>query len=158
MKQSSQLALHHVGFVVPDIVAGMTGFVNSLAAEWDGQIYEDPYQKVKVAFLKTKPGEAQIELVEPAGEESPVLRFLREKGGGFHHVCYETQDLEQTLAGMKLRGSLIAKRPRPAVAFEGRRIAWVLTAEKFLVELLETASAARSGGAALSASGAPGTL
>jgi hypothetical protein len=41
------------------------------------------------------------------------------------------------MAGMKSRGALIARRPKPAVAFEGRRIAWMLTAEKMLVELLE---------------------
>jgi hypothetical protein len=41
------------------------------------------------------------------------------------------------MAGMKSRGALIARRPKPAVAFEARRIAWMLTAEKMLVELLE---------------------
>jgi hypothetical protein len=38
---------------------------------------------------------------------------------------------------MKARGALIMRRPKPAVAFEGRRIAWMLTREKLLVELLE---------------------
>lgn len=133
----TQLRLHHVGFVVADIATGMEGFKRSLSADWDGRIFEDPHQKVKVAFLQTRPGDALIELVEPAAEHSPVLRFLREKGGGFHHVCYEVADLERAMGEMKSRGALIAKRPKPAIAFAGRRIAWVLTAEKFLVELLE---------------------
>ena len=90
-------------------------------------------------FPRPAPGDAQIELVEPAAEDSPVLRFLRERGGGFHHVCYEVNHLENELVAMKSRGALIVKRPKPAVAFEGRRIAWVLTAEKLLVELLEAA-------------------
>lgn len=131
------LQLHHFGFVVADIAAGIQGFTRSLGAHWDGRIYEDPLQKVKVAFLATRPGDARIELVQPNAEDSPVTRFLREKGGGFHHVCYETANLEEEMAGMKARGSLIARRPKPAVAFEGRRIAWMLTAEKMLVELLE---------------------
>jgi methylmalonyl-CoA/ethylmalonyl-CoA epimerase len=133
----SGLTLHHVGFVVPDITAAMAGFANSLAAAWDGRIYDDPQQKVKVAFLVTHPAQAQIELVEPAADESPVLRFLREKGGGLHHVCYEVEDLETNMAAMRSRGSVIAKRPKPAVAFNGRRIAWMLTPEKLLIELLE---------------------
>ena len=78
----------------------------------------------------------QIELVEPAGEDSPVLRFL-EQGGGLHHVCYEVADLEEQLVEFRSRGAVIARRPKPAVAFGGRRIAWVITAEKLLVELLE---------------------
>ncbi|MBZ5580643.1 MAG: VOC family protein [Acidobacteriia bacterium] len=134
------LALHHVGYVVPDIAAAAPSFALSLGASWDGCVYADPHQKVKVTFLATRPGDAQIELIEPAGEDSPVLGFLREKGGGLHHVCYEVPDLEDALAAMKSRGALLARPPKPAVAFRGRRIAWVLTREKLLIEFLEARS------------------
>ncbi len=134
------MRLHHVGFVVADISAAMPGFLRSMGATWDSQIFADPNQKVKVAFLSTRPGDARVELVEPDGSDSPVLRFLNEKGGGLHHACYEVRDLEQELIAFRSRGSLIAKRPKPAVAFQGRRIAWVLTPEKFLIELLEESS------------------
>jgi methylmalonyl-CoA/ethylmalonyl-CoA epimerase len=133
------LSFHHVGFVVAGIAASVEGFVHLLGAKWDGCIYEDPDQRVKVTFLTTRRGDPQIELVEPAGDDSPVLRFLREKGSGLHHVCYEVDDLERSMAEMKARGAMIARRPKPAVAFQGRRIAWILTAEKLLVELLEAA-------------------
>jgi methylmalonyl-CoA/ethylmalonyl-CoA epimerase len=129
--------LHHVGFVVPEVRSGMEAFVASLGATWDGTVYQDPLQKVKVAFLTTRAGDAQIELVAPDSPDSPVLRFLQENGGGLHHVCYEVDGLEQQMAAMKARGALIMRRPKPAVAFEGRRIAWMLTREKLLVELLE---------------------
>lgn len=131
------MRLHHVGYVVADIAASVPGFQKSLGASWDSQIFTDPHQKVKVTFLTTRPGDAQIELVEPVGDDSPVLRFLCDRGGGLHHVCYEVSDLEQSLADFKSRGALIVKRPKPAVAFQGRRIAWILTPEKLLVELLE---------------------
>ena len=84
----------------------------------------------------------QIELVEPASDDSPVTKFLRERGGGLHHLCYEVQDLEQALAAFKSRGAVLAKRPLPAVAFDGRRIAWIVTTEKLLIELLEADNAA----------------
>jgi methylmalonyl-CoA/ethylmalonyl-CoA epimerase len=130
------LRLHHMGFVVADIATAMPAFTRSMAAEWDGRIFEDPLQKVKVAFMTTRPGDAQIELVQPVGEGSPVARFLQQ-GGGMHHLCYEVADLEAELAAFRSRGAAIASRPKPAVAFGGRRIAWVISAEKFLVELLE---------------------
>ncbi|MGA7458966.1 MAG: VOC family protein [Candidatus Korobacteraceae bacterium] len=133
---AAPLRLHHVGFVVAGIERAMPGFVRSLAATWDGRVIHDPLQKVKVAFLTTRSGDPQIELVEPAGEDSPVLRFLQQ-GGGLHHVCYEVANLEEQLSEFRSRGAVIAKRPKPAVAFGGRRIAWVITAEKLLVELLE---------------------
>lgn len=132
------LPLHHVGFVVASIEAAMPGFVRSLEASWDGAIFADPLQKVRVAFLVTREREPQIELVEPHGDEAPVLHFLREKGGGLHHMCYEVDNLDEELPRLKSRGLHIAKRPHPAVAFGGRRIAWVLTPERLLIELLET--------------------
>ncbi len=134
---AAALRLHHMGFVVADIATAMPAFVHSMAAEWDGKIFEDPLQKAKVAFLTTRAGDAQIELVQPLGETSPVQRFLQERGGGMHHLCYEVADLEAELAAFRSRGASIASRPKPAVAFGGRRIAWVVTSEKFLVELLE---------------------
>lgn len=134
---ASTLRLHHMGFVVADIATAIPAFVRSMAAEWDGQIFEDPLQRVKVAFLITRPGDAQIELVQPVGDDSPVRRFLQERGGGMHHLCYEVADLEAELVAFRSRGAAIASRPKPAVAFGGRRIAWVITSEKFLVELLE---------------------
>lgn len=129
------LTLHHIGFVVADIACAAPAFARSLAANWDGCVYQDPQQRVKVTFLSA--GGAVIELVEPVGEDSPVLHFLRQKGGGLHHTCYEVANLEEGMREMKSRGALIARRPKPAVAFGGRRIAWMLTAERLLIELLE---------------------
>jgi methylmalonyl-CoA/ethylmalonyl-CoA epimerase len=136
MPELPPLTLHHIGFVVAAIVPAMEGFLHSLNASWDRRIFEDPRQRVKVAFLSTRAGEPQIELVEPVGDHSPVRRFL-EKGGGLHHFCYETDSLEAEFEAFRSRGAILVQRPVPAVAFEGRRIAWVLTREKLLVELLE---------------------
>jgi methylmalonyl-CoA/ethylmalonyl-CoA epimerase len=133
------LRLHHVGFVVASIENEMPGFLRSLAAQWNGRIFDDPQQRVKVAFLTTRPEDPQLELVEPAGENSPVFHFLQDRGGGLHHTCYEVGNLDEQLASFRSRGAIIAKRPKPAVAFEGRRIAWVLTPQKLLIELLEAA-------------------
>lgn len=131
--------LHHVGLVVARIEESVESLMEVLGATWNGQVFEDPLQGAKVAFLTTRAGDAQVELVEAASKDSPVERFLREKGGGLHHLCYEAADIEQELRDMRARGALLVKRPKPAVAFGGRRIAWVLTAEKLLIELLEAA-------------------
>jgi len=139
MPELRPLSLHHIGFVVAEIAPAMEGFLRSLNATWDGKIFEDPLQRVKIAFLATRAGDPQIELVEAAGENSPVRRFLLEKGGGLHHFCYETDHIEAELQAFRSRGAILVRRPVPAVAFDARRIAWVLTRENLLVELLETA-------------------
>lgn len=134
---STEVRLHHVGFVVPNILAEVKGFAASIGAFWDEQIIHDPLQKAKVAFLRNpNRQDALIELVEPASEGSPVLRFLQ-KGGGLHHLCYEVPDVNAHLAVMQRNGSVVVRRPLPAVAFDNRLIAWTLTKQKLLVEFLE---------------------
>ena len=130
------LRLHHVGFVVAKIESSVQGFMNSLGMSWDGAIFEDPIQRVKVTFLASAPSCAQIELIEPAATDSPVNRFLA-KGGGQHHLCYEVDDIENAITVLKSRKASVVQRPCPAVAFEGRRIAWLITREKLVIELLE---------------------
>ena len=131
------LRLHHVGFVVAEIESSARGFIDSLGVSWDGAIHQDPIQKVKVTFLSTASGCAQIELIEPVGSDSPVRKFL-ERGGGQHHLCYEVDDIQKALAVFKSRKASIVQRPCPAVAFKGRQIAWFVTPERLIVELLET--------------------
>ena len=108
-----------------------------MSAYWNGEIIHDPIQRVRVAFFN--PADARnpvFELVEPAGEASPVTRFLK-KGGGLHHVCYEIDVLELALTEARQAGFAIAAAPAPAVAFAGRRIAWVWSRSRLLIELLE---------------------
>jgi methylmalonyl-CoA/ethylmalonyl-CoA epimerase len=54
-----------------------------------------------------------------------------------HHLCFVTKDLERELARVKALGALVVQPPVPAVAFQGRRIAWIYTRDRLLVELLE---------------------
>jgi methylmalonyl-CoA/ethylmalonyl-CoA epimerase len=129
--------LHHVGFVVASISDEIDGFAKSVDADWDRAIFFDPQQKARVAFLKPFcPNAALIELVEPAGELSPVRQFLQ-KGGGLHHLCYEVSDLGAHLERMRRTGAVIVRRPSPAVAFGQRRIAWTVTKQRLLMEFLE---------------------
>lgn len=133
----SDATFHHVGFVVARIEDCIASMAEQLYSNWDGEIIHDPLQKVRVAFLTPRSGPmARIELVEPAGPDAPVNRFLQ-AGGGLHHVCYETGDLEAELARARSLGAAVLRQPKPAVAFGGRRIAWVITKQKLLVEYLE---------------------
>jgi methylmalonyl-CoA/ethylmalonyl-CoA epimerase len=132
-----QGSFHHIGFVVASIQNSVQGFLDSLQAEWDGTIFHDPNQAVRVTFLRGRhTANPLLELVEPAGENSPVIPFLK-RGGGLHHLCYEIDHLEDQLALSRAQGGLVVRPPLPAVAFGGRRIAWVYTKNKLLLEYLE---------------------
>jgi methylmalonyl-CoA/ethylmalonyl-CoA epimerase len=129
--------LDHVGFVVASIRDVAAAFAQSTGTAWSGELIHDPLQKVQVTFLRaSQSNDPSIELVEPVGPDSPVQRFL-ERGGGLHHVCYEVASLDSQLSLSRSCGGVLVRPPLPAVAFGGRRIAWIYTRHKLLIEFLE---------------------
>jgi methylmalonyl-CoA/ethylmalonyl-CoA epimerase len=113
--------IHHIAVAVHSIPDALPAFADALGLtvthteEVDGQ-------GVRVAVLPV--GATWLELVEPINETSPVARFLSRQGEGIHHICFEVDDLEATLAQLKERGMrLIDEKPRQGV--EGARIAFV---------------------------------
>ena len=138
LRPADNLKLHHIGFVVHSIQECAESFALSLGATWDGRVVFDPVQMVHVTFFQGhSPTDPLVELVEPDGPESPVSQFLQ-RGGGLHHVCYEVSELDSHLRFCQSVGTRIIRRPVPAVAFGGRRIAWGITKKRLLVEFLES--------------------
>ena len=137
MSSPGGITLHHLGCVVPSIEAAIDRYKLALGATTVSAIFEDPIQRSRVAFLDLPTaGSLLFELVQPAAPVSPVARFL-EKGGGLHHLCYEVDDLQAQIRWMKSLRALLISSPKPAVAFGGRRIAWMRTPDALLIEYLE---------------------
>lgn len=104
--------------------------------------FDDPIQKVTVNFLaKSDSDVAEIELIAPLSEDSPVQSMLKKGQGGAYHFCFETNDIEAALNHAKDNGCIVVSQPVPAVAFQGRRIAWIYTRSRQLFELVEAKAA-----------------
>jgi methylmalonyl-CoA/ethylmalonyl-CoA epimerase len=104
--------------------------------------FDDPIQKVTVNFLaKSAEDVAEIELIAPLAQDSPIRSMLAKDGGGAYHLCFETSDIDRALAHAKNNGCIVVSPPVPAVAFQGRRIAWIYTRSRQLFELVEAAMA-----------------
>jgi methylmalonyl-CoA/ethylmalonyl-CoA epimerase len=129
------MVLHHIGVVVRDLDAHIARMSELLGAEVVGSPVDDPLQEVRVAFVSTGT-EVSIELIQPANEDSPVSRFL-DSGGGLNHLCYAVEDLDASIEGLRGKGCLVASPPKPAVAFSGRRVAFLYTRDRELIELVE---------------------
>jgi len=130
--------LLHVGVAVPTL--GPT--TEMLSALFGYRVvsgpFDDPIQKVTVNFLaQSEHDVAEIELIAPIAEDSPIRSVLARDGGGAYHLCFETVDMEGALAHAKKNGCIVVSAPVPAVAFEGRRIAWIYTRSRQLFELVE---------------------
>ena len=132
----NKMKIHHIGIVVDNIQNSLGEFSKFIKFDETTIPTLVGTQKVNVCFMKI--GELRIEFIEPINNESPVKKFL-EKGGGFNHICFEVDNLLETINEIvKKGGRLIVS---PVEGFEGKQIAFVLLNMKKtnlnLVELVE---------------------
>jgi len=106
--------IHHIGVVVPNLEAAKAFWCDALGLPLTkSAVVQD--QGVKAALLQA--GETEIELLEPLNPENGVGKFLARRGGGLHHLCFETDDVERELDAARQKGiQLIDQKPRPGLA------------------------------------------
>jgi methylmalonyl-CoA epimerase len=126
--------VHHVAVVVGQMAPALGFWRDTLGLELEAVI-PIPSDRVNIAFLPV--GEVKIELVEPTDETTGVARFLESRGEGFHHICFEVQNLAEALLRLEIDGvELIDTAPRKGaegpVAFLHPR-----SCHGVLVELIE---------------------
>ena len=133
----TSMTFSHLGIAVPSIAQALSLYQEIFGYRVLSGPFDDPIQRVSVCFIGTGiPGDMTIEIVAPLGDESPVNGLLA-KGVSAYHVCYEVDDVDQVLAEVRAKGCIVVGKPAPAVAFEGRRIAWFFTPVRQLVEVVE---------------------
>ena len=126
--------IHHVAIVVRSIDGSLPLWRDLLGLELE-EVIDIATDRVRIAFLRV--GESKVELVEPTDDTTGVSRFLESKGEGFHHVCFEVDNLAEALIRLELDGlELIDTAPRHGaegpVAFIHPR-----SCQGVLVELIE---------------------
>ena len=115
------LKLHHIGIVVQNINESLGEISNFLSFESTSLPTLVGSQKVNICFLKTN--SVYIELIEPADPDSPIISFVNE-GGGFHHLCFEVDDIQQEIDKMVKNGAHLVVAP--VKGFEDRLIAFLM--------------------------------
>ena len=134
---SAVLGLAHVGIAVRSLEESIPRWTRAFGFRHMGTV-EFPPMGLRIAFLRT--GESELELLEPTSPESPVGRFLGQRGPGIHHVSFHVRDIDEALAGAREAGlTLIDQSAR--VGAHGTRIAFVhpRSIDGVLVEFCEKA-------------------
>jgi methylmalonyl-CoA/ethylmalonyl-CoA epimerase len=138
--------LNHVGVAVPSIEAAKATY-RDLYGVGDADITETrdmPAQGVRVAFVNVP--NSQIELIEPLGDASPIIKFLEKNPqGGQHHVCFEVADIHVAKAEMAARGATVLGEPR--IGAHGTLVIFVhpKNSNGVLIELMETPPGVQGG-------------
>jgi len=103
--------LNHVGVATPSIEKSLELYKSMFGAEPHGGPFDLPAQGVRVCFVDTP--NSQIELIEPLGESSPIVKFLEKNpAGGQHHVCFEVPDIGEARSWFEEKGARILGHTR----------------------------------------------
>ena len=131
--------LNHVGVATPSIADSIKLYRDILGATKIGEPFDLPAQGVKVCFIDTPT--AQIELIEPYDETSPITGFLaKNPKGGQHHVCFEVADIIAARDDMRAKGATVLGTGEPRIGAHGTPVIFVHPKNMggVLVELMET--------------------
>ncbi len=94
-------ALDHIAIAVPDLDASIKRFLEDFGLTFEGR--EDVASaKTSTAFFPLPP--TSIELVHPLNGEGPIAGYLEKKGGGIHHLCFRSDNIEEDIERLKGKG------------------------------------------------------
>jgi methylmalonyl-CoA/ethylmalonyl-CoA epimerase len=130
------VCVDHVGVAVRNLDEAIRVYRDVLGFRLEG-VHVLVERKVRVAFFSTG-GETQIELLEPLGNDSPVAKFLENRGEGIQHIAVKVKDINTVLAELKQKGvTLVDEKPR--IGAEGAKIAFIhpKSTKGVLLELVE---------------------
>ncbi|MDP8959293.1 MAG: methylmalonyl-CoA epimerase [Actinomycetota bacterium] len=129
--------LDHVAIAVHDLDAALQEYRSQYGVE---PLYREVVEEQGVEEAMLPVGGSFVQLLEPLGEETPVGRFLAQRGEGLHHLAFAVADIEVALAHLKQRGTLLVDQA-PRGGGRGSRIAFVhpRALAGTLVELVEPA-------------------
>jgi methylmalonyl-CoA epimerase len=125
--------LDHIGIAVADLDQALGFYRDALGLEVETP--EDvPSQGVRACFIPV--GEAALELLSAAADDSPIAKYVSKRGPGLHHITLRVDDIAAALTQLKARGvRLIDEAPRPGA--HGSLVAFIhpSSAHGVLVEL-----------------------
>src|SRR4051794_23359061 len=129
--------IDHVGVAVEDLDASIALYEKTYGMKL---VHRETVTEQGVEAVLLDVGENHVELLAATGPDTPVGKFLAKKGPGMHHVAYQVEDIEATLAALKSAGlRLIDETPRTGI--RNSRVAFLhpATAGGLLTEIVQPA-------------------
>ncbi len=113
--------IDHIGVAVEDLDSALALYESALRMP---VVHRETVTEQGVEAILLDVGENHVELLKPLGPDTPVGKFLAKKGPGLHHVAYQVEDIEATLASLKASGlRLIDETPRTGI--RGSKVAFL---------------------------------
>jgi len=105
------IGLDHVAIAVPDLEKSIKRFAEDFGLDFKGSEAVES-AKTQTAFFPISG--TQIELVHPLNGEGPVQTYLDKKGGGLHHICFKSDDVQADMTRLTEKGYIfLSDAPKP---------------------------------------------
>jgi methylmalonyl-CoA/ethylmalonyl-CoA epimerase len=85
------MRVDHVAIAVNNVDEAIKNYEKILKID-KIDIEEVPTERVKVAILRLE--DTRIELMEPTADDSPIKKFLTDRGEGIHHIAITADDID----------------------------------------------------------------
>ncbi len=129
--------MDHIGVAVRSIDDALPFYLEVLGGTLEDRYTSDaPGVEVHVAVVKT--ADKTIELLEPTNTNSPIARYIKQKGKGVHHIAYRVINLDQAIREAREKGIRFLEDTLRVNA-KGRRLIYInpVSTDGTLVELCE---------------------
>ncbi|GAA1595322.1 methylmalonyl-CoA epimerase [Kribbella sancticallisti] len=132
-------AIDHVGIAVADFDAAVQYYADTFGMTVAHEEVNEE-QGVREAMLKVGDSGSSIQLLAPLSDDSPIARFLTQRGPGIQQIAYRVRDLDAVSATLRERGArLLYDAPRRGTANSRVNFIHPRSAGGVLVELVEPA-------------------
>jgi len=102
--------IHHLGVAVDDLDSALSTYERLFGARLE---HRETVAEQGVEAASLRIGADRVELLAALGDDTPVGKFLSNRGPGMHHVAYEVDDVGAALDELAAEGAeLIDERPR----------------------------------------------
>jgi methylmalonyl-CoA/ethylmalonyl-CoA epimerase len=129
--------LDHVCLAVRKIAPARAMLERALGYAARTEPVENTRQQVIVQFM-SKPGSIDIKLIEPSNNASPLVDFIKTRGGGLHHLAFRTESVNEAVADLEGKHAKIVAAPAPGEAFDDANIAFAVFGMGLNIELIDT--------------------
>ena len=102
--------ISHLGVAVKDLEESREFYRSVLGLESSEPILGGE-GTIRVSMVDT--GNTIIELLQPVENQGVMAKFLEKRGEGFHHICYEVENIAAEIEALKAKGFELLGDPRP---------------------------------------------
>ena len=127
--------IKHIAIVVKDMDKTVETYRDMFGFEASSTL-DMPGGEVRIVMISC--GDITLELFQPLKETGQFADFLKETGGGLHHIAFETDNIDEDFNKLKAQGRKLQSEAPISIPSIGKICFVTAGDEDVLVELMQS--------------------